>query len=100
MTQRPIFRPMSYLRAVCRITASLTGNTVPASSLPSCMSASPCLFNTLFLCSKRYLYDNSLAENFGIKRGGLIPRAIWFASERLAREQFALPLKGLSERPS
>jgi hypothetical protein len=32
MTQRPIFRPMSYLRAVWRITASLTGNTVPASS--------------------------------------------------------------------
>jgi uncharacterized membrane protein len=32
MTQRPIFRPMSYLWAVWRITASLTGNTVPASS--------------------------------------------------------------------
>jgi hypothetical protein len=32
MMQRPIFRPMSYLWAVWRITASLTGNTVPASS--------------------------------------------------------------------
>jgi hypothetical protein len=32
MTDRPIFRPMSYLRAVCRITASLTGNTVPTRS--------------------------------------------------------------------
>ena len=32
MTARPIFRPMSFLRAVCRMTASLTGNTVPARS--------------------------------------------------------------------
>ena len=32
MTARPIFRPMWFLRAVCRITVSLTGNTVPARS--------------------------------------------------------------------
>ena len=32
MTARPIFRPMPFLRAVCRMTASLTGNTVPARS--------------------------------------------------------------------
>src|SRR5262245_7739920 len=32
MTERPILRPMLYLRAVCRITASLTGKTAPARS--------------------------------------------------------------------
>ena len=32
MWARPIFRPIWCLRAVCRMTASLTGNTVPARS--------------------------------------------------------------------
>jgi hypothetical protein len=32
MMARPIFRPIWCLRAVCRMTASLTGNTVPAKS--------------------------------------------------------------------
>lgn len=30
MMARPIFRPTLFLRAVCRMTSSLTGNTVPA----------------------------------------------------------------------
>jgi hypothetical protein len=32
MKERPILRPMSCFRAVCKIAASLTGNTVPANS--------------------------------------------------------------------
>jgi hypothetical protein len=32
MVTRPILRPMLCLRAVCRITASLTGKTSPAKS--------------------------------------------------------------------
>ncbi len=32
MMTRPIFRPMKFFRADCRMTASLTGNTVPAKS--------------------------------------------------------------------
>ena len=32
MMARPIFRPIPFLRAVCRMTSSLTGNTVPAKS--------------------------------------------------------------------
>jgi hypothetical protein len=32
MMVRPIFRPIWCLRAVCRMMASLTGNTVPAKS--------------------------------------------------------------------
>ena len=32
MMARPIFRPIWCLRAACRMTASLTGNTAPARS--------------------------------------------------------------------
>jgi hypothetical protein len=46
MIWRPILRPMPFLRAVARITASLTGNTVPARSRAHLYAGHPSMISS------------------------------------------------------
>src|SRR5262249_52228688 len=80
MTQRPIFRPMSYLWAVWRITASLTGNTVPASSRAILYVGQSISIQHTFLCAPRgCLYHGNERRSWHSSLAGALRLHFWQA---------------------